>query len=117
MHTSQQKIIENHINRLSTGELPGGDELDGEALKIAPGVTTVSAAMNHPAFKAYVKEAIDRVNKEPKVVISNAAKVQDFQILPRDFSIQTGEFTPTLKLKRSVAADIWKDQIQKMYPE
>lgn len=29
----------------ATGEFPGGDELEGEALNISPGVTTISAAM------------------------------------------------------------------------
>lgn len=34
----------------ATGELPGGDDLDGAALEVSPGVTTVSAAMKDPKF-------------------------------------------------------------------
>lgn len=52
-----------------------------------------------------------------QAVISNACKVQDFRILPRDFSVKTGEFTPTMKLKRSVAAEMWAKEIAEMYPE
>ncbi|CAD7949066.1 unnamed protein product [Amoebophrya sp. A120] len=99
----------------ATGELPGGDELDGEALKIAPGVTSLAQAMKDDRVLKYIQGAVDAVNKEPKIVISNACKVQFFRILPRDFSIQTEEFTPTLKLKRSVAVEIWKDYIDQMY--
>lgn len=100
----------------ATGELPGGDELDGAALEVNPAVKTVSAAMKDPKWQAYIKGALEAVNKEAKVVISNASKVQDFRILPRDFSIQTGEFTPTLKLKRSVAVKQWDAMIKEMYP-
>mmetsp|Transcript_14058 Transcript_14058/g.34825 ORF Transcript_14058/g.34825 Transcript_14058/m.34825 type:complete len:779 (+) Transcript_14058:115-2451(+) len=99
----------------ATGELPGTDELDGDALKVSPGVTSLTAAIKDAKVQAYVKQAIDAVNKEPKIVISNACKVQDFRILPRDFSMQTEEFTPTFKVKRSVACEIWKDYIDQMY--
>merc|ERR1712194_28724 len=100
----------------ATGESPGTDELDGEAaLKVSPGIKTISAAMSDPKWKAYLKSAIEAVNGQAKVVISNACKVQDFRILPRDFSIQTGELTPTMKLKRSVAIETFKKQVEDMY--
>ncbi|CAD7958959.1 unnamed protein product [Amoebophrya sp. A25] len=100
----------------ATGELPGSDELDGEALKIAPGVTSLKAAISDPRVQAYVKKAVEDVNKQHGVVISNACRVVDFRILPRDFSVQTEEFTPTLKLKRSVAMKIWQEVVDQMYP-
>ena len=55
------------------------------------------------------------VNNNPQVCINNAFKIQKFGILGRDFSIQTGELTPTLKVKRGVAEKIWEGEIDKLY--
>ena len=85
-------------------------------MNIAPGVTSLQVAIKDDKFKQYVKKAMDAVNAEPKIVISNACKIVDFRILPRDFSVQTEEFTPTLKLKRSVAQKIWTEYVDQMYP-
>uniref|UniRef100_A0A7S4T575 AMP-dependent synthetase/ligase domain-containing protein n=1 Tax=Alexandrium monilatum TaxID=311494 RepID=A0A7S4T575_9DINO len=99
----------------STGEFPGGDQLAGVALEVNPQVKTVSAAMKDPTWLRYVQTGIDGANANPKVCQNNAWKIQRYAILPRDFSIQTGEFTPTLKLKRSVAEEMWKEVLDALY--
>merc|ERR1712083_245673 len=99
----------------STGEFPGGDNLAGVALDVNPSVKTISAAMNDPVWKQYIQKGIDQTNANPSVCQNNAWKIQRFAILPRDFSIQTGEFTATLKLRRSVADEMWKEVIDGMY--
>jgi long-chain-fatty-acid--CoA ligase ACSBG len=99
----------------STGELPGNDNLTGVALNVSPGVTTISAAMKDPTWQKYIQNAIEQTNSNPGVCQNNAWKIQRFAILPRDFSIQTGEFTATLKLRRSVADEMWKDVVDSLY--
>jgi hypothetical protein len=86
----------------ATGELPGGDELDGPAATAVQGVTSISAASSNPDFIAMLTKAIEDTNNDGSVCPSNASKIRKFTILPRDFSVTTGEFTPTFKLKRSV---------------
>lgn len=71
--------------------------------------------MKDPVWQKYIQNAIDQTNANAKVCQNNAWKIQRFAIVPRDFSIETGEFTATLKLKRSVAEEIWKDTIDAMY--
>lgn len=99
----------------STGEFPGGDELMGVAREVSPGVTKISQAIKCPKWQAYIQSAVDRTNNNPHVCQNNAWKIQKFAIVPRDFSIETGEFTATLKLRRSVAEEIWKDLIDSLY--
>lgn len=100
----------------ASGEKPGTDELDGEALEVNPEITTVSAAMTDPTWISYVEDAIKKTNNSAACP-SQASKVQKFKILPRDFSVETEELTPTLKLKRSTACKNFSDIIEEMYKE
>jgi len=99
----------------STGEFPGGDALTGVALNVNPQVTTISAAMKDPTWLKYIQNGLEKANSNPNICQNNAWKIQRFAILPRDFSIQTGEFTATLKLKRSTAEETWGENIDRMY--
>ncbi|CAJ1327610.1 unnamed protein product [Effrenium voratum] len=99
----------------ATGELPGTDKLSGVALEVNPAVKTIPEAMKDPVWHKYIEDAIAKTNSDQHVCVSNAWKIQKFAIVPRDFSIQTGELTPSLKLKRSVAEETWKDLIEPLY--
>ena len=71
--------------------------------------------MKDEDFIRVVEEAIIATNKNGKCCPSNAAKIQKFTILPRDFSVITGDFTATLKLKRSVVEAKHKETLDAMY--
>jgi long-chain acyl-CoA synthetase len=42
-------------------------------------------------------------------------QVKKFKILPRDFAQETGELTPTMKVKRAVVADKYESSIEELY--
>ncbi|MBW3561270.1 MAG: AMP-dependent synthetase/ligase [Actinobacteria bacterium] len=74
---------------------------------------SVADLTDDPELRSEVQEAVEHANK----AVSRAESVREFRILPEDFSIEGGELTPTLKVKRRVIhdkhgqyiADIYKD--------
>jgi long-chain-fatty-acid--CoA ligase ACSBG len=97
----------------ATGNEPGTDDLDDEALGVVKRVTTISAASQNDEFKNYLLGKVSAANKA--AAPSNAACIRKICILPRDFSVATGELTPTLKLKRSVVMKMNKDALDAVY--
>ena len=63
------------------------------------------------AVRAKVEDAIDRLNS----TLPSYETIKRFTILERDFSLETGELTPTLKVKRKAATQRYKPQIDAMY--
>ncbi|GMR02340.1 MAG: AMP-dependent synthetase/ligase [Acidimicrobiia bacterium] len=60
---------------------------------------------------AAVQESVDYANK----AVSKAEAIKTFRILPEDLSIEGGELTPTLKVKRSVVASKYAAVIDEIY--
>ncbi len=66
----------------------------------------------HEATRAYIQQCIDeRVNPQ----FARVEHIRKFAILPRDFSIEANELTPTLKIKRKYVNENWADTIEAMY--
>ena len=62
---------------------------------------------------AEVQKAVDDVNSE----LARVETVKKFHILEKPFSIETGELTPTLKVKRKIVYSNFASQIEAMYAE
>jgi long-chain acyl-CoA synthetase len=61
--------------------------------------------------KALIQKYVDELNaKEPSY-----SSIKKFSILPLDFSQETGELTPTLKVKRKFTYEKYKDVIDTFY--
>lgn len=60
---------------------------------------------------AAIQVAVDDANS----AVSKAESIRAFRILPEDFSIEGGELTPTLKVKRRVVADVYGSVIDEIY--
>jgi long-chain acyl-CoA synthetase len=63
------------------------------------------------AIRSAIQRAVDEVNEE----LARVETVKRFTVLDRPFSIESGELTPTLKLKRKVIAEHFAREIEAMY--
>ena len=70
-----------------------------------------SKAMSRESCEQAVQRAVDRVNSE----LARVEQIKRFCILSRPFSIERGELTPTLKIKRNVVEEHFKEEIEAMY--
>jgi long-chain acyl-CoA synthetase len=65
----------------------------------------------HPAVRALVESEVAQVNRQ----LASYESIKYFRILPHDLSTETGELTPSLKVKRKVVAERYRSQIEEMY--
>jgi long-chain acyl-CoA synthetase len=59
------------------------------------------------------QEVVDALNRD----LSQFERIKRFVLLPTEFSIEGGELTPTLKVKRKVVEERWKSEIDNLYRE
>jgi long-chain acyl-CoA synthetase len=62
-------------------------------------------------LRALIQGVVDDVNTQ----LSRFEQIKRFAILPRDFSADEGEVTPTLKLRRRVVQEHFADEIEQLY--
>jgi long-chain acyl-CoA synthetase len=60
-----------------------------------------------------IQKEVDKVNED----LSKWEKVKRFKILEDQFTIEDGEITPTLKVKRNVINEKYKEQIEAIYDD
>jgi long-chain acyl-CoA synthetase len=71
--------------------------------------TEVASGDRNP--EQLVQSLVDDVNRDRMRV----EQIKRFTILPRDFSQEEGEVTPTLKLRRAVIHEHFADEIERLY--
>ena len=73
-------------------------------------------ALNHikaiyDDIKSEIQSYVDDLNRQ----FANPEQIKKFSIIPRDFTIDHGELTPTLKIRRKQINENWSDIIESMY--
>jgi long-chain acyl-CoA synthetase len=64
-----------------------------------------------PPVLAEIQKAVARVNKQ----LAPFEQVRKYRVLPRDFSIEQGELTATMKVRRARAMANFKEHIDELY--
>ncbi|KXO89545.1 AMP-dependent synthetase/ligase [Tsukamurella pseudospumae] len=76
-----------------------------------PESATVADLRTDPDLVAEINRAVAVANE----TVSKAEAIKKVRILPEDFSEETGEMTPTMKVKRNVVSQKYADDIAEMY--
>jgi long-chain acyl-CoA synthetase len=69
------------------------------------------AVLQAPPVLAEIHKTVARVNKQ----LAPFEQVRKYRVLPRDFSIENGELTATMKVRRTRAIENFKEHIDELY--
>ncbi|MBH0122734.1 long-chain fatty acid--CoA ligase [Rhodococcus sp. CX] len=86
--------------------LPGWKERNN-----VPADATVADLIKNPDLIAEIDAAVAETNKK----VSKAEAIKKYRILDVDFSVESGELTPTLKLKRNIIHEVHGAEIAAIY--
>lgn len=76
-----------------------------------PSRDLASLAKSQPVFEE-LKRIVQRINRQ----LADFEQIRKFRVLERDFSLETGELTPTMKLRRGKVLDHFREEIAALYP-
>ncbi|CAA9357725.1 MAG: Long-chain-fatty-acid--CoA ligase @ Long-chain fatty-acid-CoA ligase, Mycobacterial subgroup FadD15 [uncultured Nocardioidaceae bacterium] len=69
--------------------------------------------VRHPDLRAEVQVAVDGTNAE----VSQAEAIRRFEVLPDEWSEETGELTPSLKVRRNAMLRRYHEEIEALYAD
>jgi long-chain acyl-CoA synthetase len=88
------------------------DAMAGWATENAMTGLSYAELVTSPAVREMVQGYVDALNAK----LNPWETIKKFLILPRDLSIEDGDLTPSMKLKRRVVASKYKDELDSLYP-
>jgi long-chain acyl-CoA synthetase len=91
--------------------VPAFETLDAWTQKNELSFATPGEMVNSAAVRELIRNEVDAVNQK----LASYETVKDFVLSPQIFSIDTGELTPSLKVKRKVVLEKFKNEIERIY--
>ncbi len=93
--------------------VPNFEKLEREATALGVQYTNNEQLVSDDKVKALIQGEIDRFNQN----LDRQEKIRRFALLPRDFTIEDDEITPSLKVKRKNIDTKYKHIIDKLYAD
>jgi long-chain acyl-CoA synthetase len=90
------------LNTAAAESLPGMENMKG-----APPAEVANA----PAVIREVDDAVKRINRQ----LGQFEQIRRFRVLERDFSIERGELTPTMKVRRAKVLENYRQVVNELY--
>jgi len=106
---------QNLENALKTAPLISQALVVGDRRPYVAALITLDLAVSEGLSPGHVQERVQGIVDQVNSELSRFEQIKRFAILPRDFSAEEGEVTPTLKLKRRVCAEHFADEIERLY--
>jgi long-chain acyl-CoA synthetase len=85
--------------------------LIGDRLPYVTALVTINAAEVADSAETEVKKAVARVNRK----LAPFEQIRKFRIVERDFSVETGELTPTMKVRRNRVLENHRELVSELY--
>ena len=112
-YVSSAVLVGDRRKFLSALIVPNFEKLESWALSSGMAFRDHEALVKDPKTFALIRQTIDILNgDEPR-----ERQIRAFTLLKDDFTIEGGELTPTMKIKRRVIAEKYRDVIDRMYAE
>jgi long-chain acyl-CoA synthetase len=73
--------------------------------------TTNEDAARHPQVLQFFRDLVESFN----VYFNHVEQIKKFELLPKEWSIETGEMTPKMSLKRKIIMEKYKDAVERIY--
>ncbi len=112
-YVSSAVLIGDRRKFLSALIVPKFEKLEGWAIGTGVTYRTRQDLVGDPRVLSLFKQAIEILNGDEP----HERQIRAFRLLTEDFSIEGGELTPTLKVKRRVIVSKYRDVIDEMYAE
>ncbi len=107
----QSVIIGEGKKYLSALIVPNFKELSNYAKKQGISFDSPEDLVKKPGIVSFYNDKLNMLMKD----YARVEQIRRFTILPKEFSIETGELTPTLKIKRKVVSQNFAHEIEGMY--
>jgi long-chain acyl-CoA synthetase len=69
--------------------------------------------VTRPDVLSLYQEVVDGLNRD----LAQYERIKRICVLPREFSMESGELTPSLKVRRKVVEEKWREEIEALYRE
>jgi long-chain acyl-CoA synthetase len=102
---------QNLENALKTSPLVSQALVVGDRRAYVAALITLAEDVPRDGAEPRIQEVVDEVNRER----SRYEQIKRFAILPRDFSAEEDEVTPTLKLRRRIVEQHFAAEIERLY--
>lgn len=91
--------------------VPNFETLEEKLRSLGVDFTNWKEIVENEKVQAFYQKLIDDIQTD----LSGFEKIKKFILMPADFEIQSGEITPTLKIKRNIVLEKYADKIDLIY--
>ncbi len=87
------------------------ERIRGLATSADSGAVDIDTARQCPRIRRYLTEKIADINSS----LARSETIKKFEILGSDFNVESGELTPTMKMRRKVVTEKYQTEIESLY--
>lgn len=108
---SQAVVIGDRQRYLAVLLTLNADRIPVDAQSCGSGACDAETAACDGKFLEFLQRQIDAVNAR----LARVQAVKKFKVIPKEFTVEGGELTPSMKIKRKVVTEKYKREIEQLY--